>query len=213
MLVSIVGFVLAIFAAYRALLVLGPERTLGDSYRIFFFHTPAAIISFLGFTFTLIFSILYLAKRNVVYDYVSSSSAKLGLVFITSALFMGSIWSKLAWGAYWNWDPRQTTVLILWFVYAAYFALRSAIEEFEAKARSSAILAIFGYVAVPLSYLSTRIWYSLHPVVIRTSGIQLEPNMIQVFVTMIVALTLIFGSLLWIDVQIKKLESRIQEVV
>ena len=209
MLISIIGFLVAIACSYGALIYLGPEKTLGDSYRIFFFHTPSAIVSLLGFTVTLIFSVRYLIKRDLNSDVYASSSAKVSLVFVTIALIMGSIWAKFAWGEYWNWDPRERAVLVLWFVYAGYFALRSAIDEFEARAKASAILAIFGYVTVPLAYLSARLWESLHPIVIEPTKISLEPKMIMVFVPMIFALLMIFTGFVWVDAKIKKLEYKL----
>ncbi len=213
MLISVAGFLLAILCGYGALIYLGPEKTLGDSYRIFFFHTPSAIVSLLGFTGTLIFSVRYLIRRDVESDIYAVSTAKVSLVFVTIALIMGSIWAKFAWGEYWNWDPRETAVLILWFVYAGYFALRSAIDEFDARARSSAIFAVFGYVTVPLAYLSTRIWASLHPVIIHTTGMNLEPRMVMVFVPMIFAVLMIYISFVWIDGRLKKIEYQLMEVV
>ena len=140
-----------------------PEPTLRNNYRIIFFHLPSAITSYIAFTVMLVASILFLLKRDRKWDIIASSSAKAGFFLITAALISGSIWAKVAWGSYWNWDPRETTVLILWFAYAAYFALRASIDDPEERAKFSSIFAIFAYVTVPLSYISTRIFFSLHP--------------------------------------------------
>ncbi len=162
--VALIAVAMFLFAVYNAVtLPPSPTEQLRDNYRIIFFHLPSAITSFTAFTVTLVSSILYLIKNDFKYDLISKNSAKSGFFFITAALISGSIWSNVAWGAYWNWDPRQTTVLILWFVYAAYFALRESIDTPSDRARVSSIYAIFAYVTVPLAYISTRIFFSLHP--------------------------------------------------
>lgn len=162
--VAIIAVAMFLFAIYNAVtLPPSPSDQLRDNYRIIFFHLPSAISSFVAFTVTLISSVLYLIKNDFKYDLISKNSAKGGFFLITAALVSGSIWANVAWGSYWNWDPRETTVLVLWFVYAAYFALRESIETQADKARISSIYAIFAYVTVPLSYISARIFFSLHP--------------------------------------------------
>ena len=195
---------LILFAAgsYIGLVVLppSPEKALENNYRIIFFHVPTAVNSFLAFTVTLVSGVLYLKTRDSKYDVIAYSSAVVGFFYITAALISGSIWANRAWGTYWNWDPRETTVLILWFVYAAYFALRSAIDSPEDKARISSIYAIFAYVTVPLSYLSTRIWFSLHP---ATAEIHIKigiPLMLNMF-----AFTLLYIALTYLNYKAEKL--------
>lgn len=163
-LVAVIAIAMFLFAVYNAVtLPPSPTKQLKNNYRIIFFHLPSAITSFVAFTVTLISSILYLIKGDHRYDLISKNSAKGGFFLITGALISGSIWANVAWGSYWNWDPRETTVLMLWFVYAAYFALRESIETPADKARVSSIYAIFAYITIPLAYISTRIFFSLHP--------------------------------------------------
>ncbi len=206
----ILVYLLVIYGMYNALLVFGPIDFYGkpwDSYRIVFFHVPAAVTSYVAFTVTLIFSIGYLAKRKVTYDIIASKSAKLGLIFATLTLVSGIIFSKEGWGAYWNWDPRQTTMLILWFVYAGYLVLRSAIENEEQKAKVSAAYGIFGYVTIPLTYLSTKLWFSLHP---TASKFGLSPAMKPVLVIMIISMIALYAYMLRIEVKLEKLERYIK---
>jgi heme exporter protein C len=194
----LLGFGLVIYGAYSALVLL-PESTsphLKNNYRIIFFHIPSAITSFLAFTLTLAFSILYLTKNEMKFDVYAVSSAKAGIFLITAAMISGSIWAKVTWGSYWNWDPRETTVLILWFVYAAYFALRESIEFREVKARNSAILAIFGYITIPLSYLSTYIGFSLHP---STKELKIGLNIGQTLGIMILGFFLLYFAYILIE--------------
>ena len=201
-LLVLASLILFAIGSYIGLVILppSPEKILENNYRIIFFHLPAAINSFLAFTVTLISGILYLKTRDSKFDILASSSALVGFVYITAALISGSIWANRAWGTYWNWDPRETTVLILWFVYAAYFALRSSIDNPEDKARISSIYAIFAYVTVPLSYLSTRLWFSLHP---TTAEIHIKiavPLMLN-----FAAFTLLYIALTYINYKAEKI--------
>ncbi|MFQ6127220.1 MAG: cytochrome c biogenesis protein CcsA, partial [Candidatus Heimdallarchaeota archaeon] len=98
-----------VIASYAAFVAAPPEATMGDLYRIFYIHTPAAWVCYLSLGIALLSSILFLVKRDFIYDTLAEVSAILGLIYGAIALVTGSIWSKVAWGAYWNWDPRQTT--------------------------------------------------------------------------------------------------------
>jgi heme exporter protein C len=207
----LIAIAMIIAGAYNALIKLpeSPEPILKNNYRIVFFHVPSAATSFLAFTVTLISSILYLRKREYRWDVISSSSAQAGFFFITAALISGSIWARIAWGSYWNWDPRETTVLILWFAYAAYFALRASIENPEEKAKSSSILAIFAYATIPLSYLSTFVYFSLHP---STRDISIGLNTGAVLGMMITGFILMYISYFILDVKLSNFELKVREV-
>ena len=183
-----------------------PQPYLRDNYRIVFFHVPSAVISFIAFTATLAFSIQYLRKNELRWDDLASSSAKFGFFMITAALISGSIWAKVAWGSYWNWDPRETTVLILWFVYAAYFALRESIESVEDKARTSSIFSIFAYVTVPLSYLSTKFYFSLHP---STQEVSVGVNVGITLALNITAFLLLFITYVYLSSYLSKIEREV----
>ena len=128
------------------------------------------------------------------------------MLFCVLATITGAIFSKQAWGAYWSWDPRQTTTLIVCFIYASYLALRSAIEDRETRARLSAIFGIFAFFSVPLSYLSTRLWFSLHPTIITSKGMELEKDMQIALLVMIIGMLFLYVGLLSLSSRIKKLE-------
>lgn len=198
LIIFLAGICFSVYGVYSGLLLLPESSTLElkNNYRILFFHLPSAITSFVAFTLTLVFSILYLSKSDMRFDVYAITSAKAGIFLITAALISGSIWAKVAWGSYWNWDPRETTVLILWFVYAAYFALRESIDVRETKARNSAILAIFGYVTIPLSYLSAYIGFSLHP---TTKELKIGLNVGQTLGIMILGFILLYFAYLLIE--------------
>lgn len=207
----ILALILIIVGSYKALISLpeSPEPILENSYRIVFFHVPSAATAFLAFTVTLITSIQYLRKRSYNWDIMSVTSAKAGFFFITAALISGSIWANVAWGTYWNWDPRETTVLILWFAYAAYFALRASTENPEERAKSSSILAIFAYVTIPLSYLSSSIYFSLHP---ATKELSIGVGIGSTLGMMITGFMLAFLAFFILESKLSNLELQIREV-
>jgi heme exporter protein C len=200
-------FLVNLVALYMIFIWAPPERTLGDSYRVFFIHTPSAWVSYLAFTITFVSSVLYLKKRNFKWDFYASSSALLGLLFCIIALITGAIWAKVAWGLYWNWDPRQTTTLILLLAYLGYVSFRMAISDKEQRARVSSVLGILAFISIPLSYLSTIIWATIHPMpLLPTSKLQIgvEASILQTLLTSTFAVTLLFLFMFYVTVEMCK---------
>ncbi len=153
------------------------------SYRILFFHVPMAWASFAGFIGAAVWSILYLRKRDLRYDLSAQVAIQLGLLFGTLATVTGAIWARIEWGMYWNWDPRQTSLLISLLFYGAYLALRGAVDDPEKRARLSAAYAILGLVVTPFLYwIVPRITFSLHPepVVNAEGKSQMSSDIMQV---------------------------------
>jgi len=173
-----------------------PQQQIGEASRIFYYHIPQAWICVIAFAMSAYFSIKYLRKRNALNDDLAVESARLGLLFCILATVTGAIFAKVTWGAFWNWDPRQTSIFILLLIYGAYFALRSAIEDEERRAALSSVYAIFAFVTVPfLVFVLPRIVPSLHPTdsVINkdlkfTMGLQVR----TIFFSSLTVFTLIF---------------------
>lgn len=139
--------------------IIGPDGAyLGESFRIFFFHVPAAWVSFLLFFAGGVYAGLYLWKRGEEFDRSSAAAVEVGWVFATIVIVTGPIWAKAAWGVYWTWEPRLTSFLILWLSYLGYLVLRQAIEEPEKRALFSSALAIVSFLNIPLVIFSIRIW-------------------------------------------------------
>jgi len=199
------GFSFVLYGTFKAF-TLPPVTSaeISENYRIVFFHVPSAISSFIAFTLTFIFSAIFLKTENYKRDLQAVTSAKFGFAMITAALISGSIWAKVAWGSYWNWDPRETFVLILWFAYAAYFALRSSIEDYSTKARYSAIYSLFAFVTVPMSYFSAKI-SALHP---TTSELRFDAERGMLLGIMIIAFILIYMAYFLLDSKISEIEER-----
>src|SRR5581483_273526 len=138
---------------------------LGELGRNMLFHVPMSMVAFLAFLLGTIYSVLYLVKKNHDCDRRARASSAGGFLFTALATVTGSIWARFSWGTFWNWDPRETSIFILLLIYAAYFMLRSLLEESEdKKARIAAVYNIIAFVSVPfLMFVVPRITNSLHP--------------------------------------------------
>ncbi len=183
-----------------AFLYAEPEATLGDAGRVIFFHVPTAWVAVLSFFVSMVSSILYLKRGKASDDHSAVAAAELGLTFTVIATISGAIFANLAWGTPWNWDPRQTTIFVLMLIYLAYFALRSAVDEQDRRARLSAVYAIFAFITVPfLVFILPRVYWSLHPDLLISTGGQasmsMTPHMLQVFMTSLLAFT---GLFVWV---------------
>ena len=140
------------------------DPVLKEFTRILYFHVPTAWITVLAFLIGAIYSVIYLKKRQLKYDNYAEAASQLGFIFCILATVTGSIWAKMSWGSFWNWDPRETSIFILLLVYAAYFALRSAIEQPDRKAALSAVYSLFAFITVPFFvFIVPRVYSGLHP--------------------------------------------------
>lgn len=138
---------------------------LGELGRNMLFHVPMSFVATIAFLFATIYSIMFLRKKKMEYDFRARAASAIGLLFTILATVTGSIWARFSWGTFWNWDPRETSIFILLLIYIAYFLLRSLLEEGEEKkARIAAVYNIIAFVTVPfLMFVLPRITQSLHP--------------------------------------------------
>jgi len=141
-LLAIVGAGVMLAALAMVFLVAPREATMGDVQRIFYFHVAFAWVGFLAFLVTGVSGALYLVWRAQGLDWLGSSSAEVGLVFISAALLAGSLWARLTWGTYWTREPRLTISALQWLVYAAYLMLRRAVDDPQRRARLGAVYGI-----------------------------------------------------------------------
>ena len=142
------------------------------SFHIAYFHIPIALTSYIAFLLVLINSILYLRDPVQKWDIQAAASAEVGVIFALLTLISGSLWAGAAWGHYWPpGDVRLNTSLVLFFIYLAYLMIRQAIDVPEKRARLSAVFGIIGFISVPISFFSIRIWASAyHPTVLGPGG-------------------------------------------
>ncbi|MEM2793275.1 MAG: cytochrome c biogenesis protein CcsA, partial [Candidatus Methanomethylicia archaeon] len=174
-----------------------------DVYRILYVHVPPAWISYLSMGFSLVSSIVYLARRSVKADAIALSSMRIGLPLSWVAIVTGSLWANITWGEYWSWDPRETTTLILALAFTGYFALRWSIPDIERKRRVSAMYAIASFITVPLSYYSAILWRTLHPIVITHGEIALAPHTGLILMINLATALLIFLTLLYLSYKVE----------
>lgn len=133
-------------------------------YRIFYFHVPVAIVTFMAYGLAMYQGLIYLKTKQLAADSKSSLAALLGTVFCVLATISGSIFAKMTWGKFWNWDPRETSIVVLLLIYLAYFSLRSAVPDRVRKANLSSVYSILGFLAAIFTiYIWPRITPGLHP--------------------------------------------------
>lgn len=176
-LLSGIALVLLVRNLYVILLQLPDEAAQGAIYRIIFFHVPAAWTAFLGFFAALVASVLYLASKDLRYDAFAAAVTEVGLAFGAANLVSGMIWGRIIWGIWWTWDPRLTSMLVGWLIYAGYLTLRRAIEEPTERAKISAVLSIFAFADVPIIFFSIKWWRTQHPQPVVWGGGSMDPAM------------------------------------
>lgn len=194
MLVGVIA-VLTLASLGAVFFIVPPAEGLGNYVRIAFFHIPTAWVAVVAFFGAAYWGARYLKTRELRYDAKSARSAILGLIFTLMATVSGAVFSKLTWGAYWNWDPRQTTIFVLLLIYAAYVTLRMTMREERARASSSAVYALFSFIAVPfLVFILPRMFFSLHPspVLNETGRIDMDAVMLGTLVLSLIDMTLIY---------------------
>ena len=205
---TLLSFVAALYLAF----VYAPtEATQGDVQRIFYFHVPIAWLAYLAFFVVFCGSVMYLWKRSERWDILARCSAELGVIFTTLVLITGSIWGRPTWGAWWAWDARMTTTLILWAVYVVYLMLRAYGADRERGARYGAVLGIIGFADVPIVQMSITWWRTLHPgpVVSLEGRGSLPPEMLLALMVSLLAFTLFYTFMLRQRMQVEWLRSEL----
>ncbi len=166
--------------AYVILLRLPDEAQQGAIYRIMFYHVPSWFTCFTAYFAAGIASALYLVKRKSVYDDLAVSAVEVGVIFTSIGLVTGSIWARIIWGIWWTWDPRLTWAFITLLVYAGYLMLRRAIDDPSERAKNSAVLCLFAFTSVVITYKAIDWWRTQHPGAVlsfRTGGGNMDPAM------------------------------------
>jgi heme exporter protein C len=172
---------------------------LEEKAKIIFFHVPTAWLAVIAFLMAMIYGVKYLKNKNLDDDAKSNAALQLGMVFCILATVTGSIWAKFTWGAFWHWDPRETSIFVLLLIYGSLFALRSAVENEDKRARLSAVYSIFSFLTVPFFiFIMPRIMTGLHPGSANddTSGpvvdFKMNANMQLIFYLSLLAFTILY---------------------
>ncbi len=213
------GITIALFliALYMVFIYAPREAVMGDVQRVFYFHVAAGWVGAVAFLVTAITGGVYLAKRDRKWDRVAVASVEIGVVFIFINIVSGAIWARPIWNTWWTWDPRLVTATIMLLLYLAYLMLRQGIDDPDRRARFGAIYGIMAFVSVPITFLSIRIFRTIHPVVIGSGdptaegAFDMSPPMLQAFMFSLLTFTFIYMTLLWYRVRLGRLSEQVEE--
>ena len=190
-------FLLTVAIVAAIIFFVPPIKGLGELAKIIFFHVPTAWVAVIAFFASAYFAAKFLRTQNFSADELSARAAKLGFIFVLLSTVSGAIFSKLTWGAYWNWDPRQTTIFVLILIYGAYLTLRAAVTDEKIRAKVSAVYSLLSVLTVPfLVFVIPRMYFSLHPSPISSSGVEMDSEVLIVLIAAVLDATLIFVRLM-----------------
>ncbi len=209
---AVITFLLLSYGLYQGMWVAPREATMGEIQRIFYYHVPSAWTSFLCFFANFIASVVYLARRNLKADAFAASTAEVGVVFCTVVLVTGPLWARPVWGIWWTWDARLTTTLVLWLIYVSYLILRRY-STGQARPTLAAALAIFGFLDVPIVYMSIRWWRTQHPqpVIAGGQGSGLDHRMWTAVLWNWVAFMAFAALLIWVRYRLETARQQLDE--
>ncbi|MFZ0469889.1 MAG: heme ABC transporter permease [Thiogranum sp.] len=199
---------LMLIGLYQGMVVAPPDYQQGDSYRIMFIHVPSAWMSLFIYIVMAVAGAIGLIWHMKLAEVIAISSAPIGASFTFLALVTGSIWGKPMWGAWWVWDARLTSELILLFLYLGVMALYSAVEDKRTAARATAILAIVGVVNIPIIHYSVEWWNTLHqgPTVTKFGAPSIDLRMLIPLLVMAVAFKLFYAMVVLMRARVEVLQ-------
>ena len=208
---QLLTYVLMLLALYTIFIYAPVEKTMGVIQKIFYIHVPSAFLAYLAFFITFIASIIYLYRKDPKWDTVAHCAVETGVIFCTIVLITGPIWARPIWNVWWTWDPRLTTTLILWFTYVAYLMLRRSVKE-NRRANLAAVFGIIGFINVPITFFSIRLWRTIHPVVITSRGLNMSGPMKFSLIITFIAFCFLFFALLMSRIRLERLKMNIEEI-
>jgi len=215
---NIVSAVLLAIATWLVFFYAPMELVMGQVQRIFYFHVANAWVGMLGFMVAAVAGIAYLRTHDLKWDIIEQAAVEISLVFFITTIVTGSIWAYPAWGTWWTWDPRLTTAAILEMIYIAYLLLRQGIEDPERRARFGAVYTLIGGLSVPITFLSIRLFRTIHPALIGTTssaakgGFDMTPRMLHTFLFSLLTFSVIFVTLLWHRIRLGRLAEKVEQM-
>lgn len=173
------------------------DRDQEESVRLLYVHVPTIWVAYVAFVVTAVCSAIYMfsTRHSLGWDRAAGASAEIGVLFVALTLVVGSLWGRLTWGVFWQWDARLTTTALLFVVYIGYLAVRRLGGSHQQRARRSAVIGMLAVLLIPLVHWSVRLWRSLHQeaTVLRTDGqVQMDGLMLFSLFVGVVAFTLIY---------------------
>ena len=196
---------------YMGLITSPPDYYQGEVVRIIYIHVPFANAALLGYTVLFMGSVWYLWKRDPLIDNMSQAAAGISVLCTAGGLVTGSIWAKPTWNTWWTWDARLTSFALLLLILIGYLMLRRFMEDKEKEARYAAILAIVGFVDLPIIYFSVEWWRTLHqPLSISPRGLSISWDMLIPLMVMSVGFYLLFIYMLMVRTQMLYLQQLLE---
>jgi heme exporter protein C len=206
--VTAIAFVFEIFFVF---LRVPTEARMGIVQKIFYFHAPNAYAFYLGAAACFVGSVAYLVRPTEARDALAMSGAQAAVAFGAIVLVTGPLWGAKAWGTFWTWDPRLTTMLLSFLIYAAYMVLRAFSGDGEGERRFSAALGVLGAANLPIIHYSVQKWGGQHPTVIAGNGGGLQhPDMKIALGLGFLAFTLLAILLIWAYARVELGQSRLR---
>ncbi|MDR3237182.1 MAG: cytochrome c biogenesis protein [Spirochaetia bacterium] len=197
-------------AAILSAFLLAPKaEILGDSSRVIYFHVPLAMVSVISFVYAGIISLVYLLRGGALLPEKARNSAGIGIVCTALTALTGSLWAKMAWGSYWNWDPRETSIIILLLIYTAYLSLYASLENNTNRGKICSAYLILTMAVMPFFvFVIPRVYHSLHPdTIINSEGvIKIETSMRAVLLISAAAFVLLYIYLMDIKNRLLNIE-------
>ena len=186
----------------------------GESVRIMYVHVPAAWMALFCYSSMAAASATALIWKHPLADLAARSTAPIGICFTFLALITGSLWGKPMWGTWWVWDARLTSVLVLFFLYLGYMALVNAFDDPARGAKAAAVLALVGFVNVPIIKFSVDWWNSLHQPssVLKLGGPSIDPSMLAPLLLMALAFTTYYFWVLLVRLRAEIISTKILAV-
>lgn len=209
---------LALVAAFCLVMFYAPqEAEMGMVQKVFYFHVASGWTGMLGFLVATVCAVAYLKSNDLKWDVAGLAGVEIGMVFMLLCIVSGSIWARPIWNTWWTWDPRLTTALVMELVYAAYLLLRSSVDEPARRARFAAVYAIVGFLSVPMTFLSIRIFRTIHPVIVGGSdpsavgSFAMSGRMQFTFFFSLVAFSILFAAFYWHRLRLGMFQKELDE--
>ena len=182
---------------YLALFASPADYQMGESVRLMYVHVPSAWMALFSYVNVAIAGAVLLVWKHPLAELAGRAMAPVGACFTALCLITGSLWGQPMWGTWWVWDARLTSMLILFFLYLGYIALTGAFDDRERAQKSAAVLAIVGFVNVPIIKFSVDWWNTLHQPasVLKFGGPSIHPSMLWPLLLMAVGFTTFY---LWV---------------